>query len=93
MGFPRREYQSRLPFPPPGDFPDPEIKSTAPALAGRFFTIELSGKPLLIMRKMLIETTKRYPFTPLRTAFTKTKTKQNETQKEENKNNGKTNRK
>ena len=81
VGFPRQEYRSRLPFPSPEDFPDPEIKPTTPALAGRFFTIKPPGKPLLIMRKMQIKTTKRYHSTPLRTAFTKTKTKQNEKQK------------
>ena len=26
MGFPRQEYQSGLPFPPPGDLPDPGIE-------------------------------------------------------------------
>ena len=26
MGFPRQEYWSRLPFPPPEDLPDPKIK-------------------------------------------------------------------
>ena len=26
MGFPREEYWSRLPFPPPGDLPDPGIE-------------------------------------------------------------------
>ena len=26
MGFPRQKYWSRLPFPPPGNFPDPGIK-------------------------------------------------------------------
>ena len=41
MGFPRQEYWSGLPGPPPGDLPDPGIKPmclTSPALAGRFFT-------------------------------------------------------
>ena len=41
MGFCRQEYWSGLPCPPPGDLPDPEIKSASlksPALAGRFFT-------------------------------------------------------
>ena len=41
MGFPRQEYWSELPFPPPGDLPDPGIKPmslASPALAGRFFT-------------------------------------------------------
>ena len=31
MGFPRQEYWSGLPFPSPGDFPDPGIKHTSPA--------------------------------------------------------------
>ena len=41
LGFSRQEYWSGLPFPPPGDLPDPQIKPTSlvsPALAGRFFT-------------------------------------------------------
>ena len=45
MGFPRQEYWSELPFPSPWDLPDPEIKSTCPALDGRFFTTEPPGKP------------------------------------------------
>ena len=41
MEFSRQEYWSRLPFPTPGDLPDPGIKPLSPAfpaLAGRFFT-------------------------------------------------------
>ena len=34
MGFPWQEYSNGLPFPPPGDFPNPGIKSGSPALAG-----------------------------------------------------------
>ena len=45
MGFPRQESQRRLPFPPPGALPDPEIESPSPALAGGFFTTEPPGKP------------------------------------------------
>ena len=45
MGFPRQEYWSELPFPPPGDRPDPGIEPTSPALAGGFFTSESPGKP------------------------------------------------
>ena len=37
MGFPRQEYWSGLPFPPPGHLPDPGIEPLSPALAGRFF--------------------------------------------------------
>ena len=32
MGFPRQEYWSGLPFPPPGDLADPGIEPTSPAL-------------------------------------------------------------
>ena len=45
MGFPRQESWRGLPFLPPGDLPDPEIKPGSPALAGRFFTTEPPGKP------------------------------------------------
>jgi len=41
MGFSRHEYWSGLPFPSPGDLPDPGIEQvflTYPVLAGRFFT-------------------------------------------------------
>ena len=47
MEFSRQEYQSGLPFPPPGDPPDPGTEFTflmSPALAGGFFTIPC-GKP------------------------------------------------
>ena len=43
--FSRQEYCSGLPFPSPGDLPDPGIKPASPALAGRFFTTEPPGKP------------------------------------------------
>ena len=48
-GFPRQEYWSGLPFPPPGDLSDPEIEPASPALAGRFFTTEPPGKPSIIV--------------------------------------------
>ena len=38
MGFSRQEYWSGLPYPPPGDIPDPGIEPVSHALAGRFFT-------------------------------------------------------
>ena len=40
MGISRQEYWSGLPFPSPGDLPDPGIKPmslASPALAGRLF--------------------------------------------------------
>ena len=36
---------SGLPFPSPGDLPDPGIKPTSPLLADGFFTTEPPGKP------------------------------------------------
>ena len=50
MEFSRQEHWSGLPFPPPGDLPDPGIEPTAsaaPALAGGFFTTEPPRKSLL----------------------------------------------
>ena len=54
-GFPRQEYWSGLPFPPPGWEANPGIKPTSPvspALAGRFFitrdTWEALGGRLII---------------------------------------------
>ena len=48
IGFPRQEYWSGLPFPSPGNLPNPGIKPVSPALAGIFpvtweFTFELVG--------------------------------------------------
>ena len=48
IGFSQQGYWSGLPFSPPGGLPNPGIKPTSPALAGRFFTIEPPGKPTFI---------------------------------------------
>ena len=45
MGFPRQEYGNGLPFPSPGDLPNPGIGLKSPALAGDAFTTEPAGKP------------------------------------------------
>ena len=47
MGFSRQEYWSGLPCPPPGNLPDPGIKTkflTSPAWAGGFFATSTPGK-------------------------------------------------
>ena len=53
MGFLRQEYWSGLPFPSPGNLPDPGIEPASlisPALAGRLFTAsatwEIPGRPI-----------------------------------------------
>ena len=46
LAFPRQEYWSGLPFPSPGDLPNPGIKPkslASPALAGRFITTRYLG--------------------------------------------------
>ena len=48
MRFSRQESWRGLPFPPPGDLPNPGIERaslTSPARAGGFFTSEPPGKP------------------------------------------------
>ena len=45
MGFPRQEYRNGLPFPFPGDLPNPGIEPLYPALAGKFLTTEPQGSP------------------------------------------------
>ena len=49
-GMLQQEYWSGLPFPPPGDLPDPGIKPLSlisPASAGRFFTTGAAWERLL----------------------------------------------
>ena len=48
----RQEYWSGLPFPPPGDLPDPGIESASlasPAFAGRFFTTSATWEAPLVV--------------------------------------------
>ena len=64
LQFSRQEYWSGLPFPPPGDLPDPGIKPKSPALLCGFFTtapqekspislcLVLNGSSLLQPRKV-----------------------------------------
>ena len=49
MGLPRQEYWSGLPFPPPEYLPHPGIKPASSALADKFFTIQLPGKPRYVV--------------------------------------------
>ena len=44
MGFSTQEYWSGLPFPSPGDLPNPGIKPPTPAFTNGFFTTEPPGK-------------------------------------------------
>ena len=52
MGFP----WSGLPFPSPGNLPDPGIEPVSPALAGGFFTTEPPGTvPIILGYEILRE--------------------------------------
>ena len=44
MGFSRQEYWSGLPFPSPGDLPNPGIEPRSPALQADAFSSEPPGK-------------------------------------------------
>ena len=60
LEFSQQEYWMELPFPSPGDLPDPGIKPEfppAPVLSGEFFTTEPSGK-WLNMTKLFSSLTK-----------------------------------
>ena len=45
MGFSRREYWSGLPFPSPGDLPDPGVEPGSPELLADSLPSEPLGKP------------------------------------------------
>ena len=45
MGFSRQEYWSGLPFPSPGDLPNPGIEPGSPALQTDALPSEPPGKP------------------------------------------------
>jgi len=45
MGFSRQEYWNGLPFPPPGNVPDPDKELASPAPQAHSLPAEPSGKP------------------------------------------------
>ena len=46
MGFSKQEYWSGLPFPSPGDLPDPGIEPGSPASKGDALPSEPPGNPM-----------------------------------------------
>ena len=66
-GFSRQEYCSGLPFPPPGDLPDPGIKPrspASPALAGRFFYHWATWETLSTARVCVLKSLSRVSLWP-----------------------------
>ena len=60
MGFSRQECWSGLPFPSPGDLPDPGIESGSPALQADALSSEPPGKSLGTVNLQL-----QSPFVPM----------------------------
>ena len=71
MGFSRQEYWSGLPFPSPGDLPDPGVKPRSSALQADTLPSEPPGKPraVLVSQKLIRKYREfsytTYPFTNL----------------------------
>ena len=64
MEFSRQKYWNGLPWPPPGDLPDPGIKPTpltSPALADGFFTMGATWEAPLIDAAAESEVTQSCP--------------------------------
>ena len=53
-GFPRKEYWRGLPFPSPGDLPDPGIKPRSPALQADSLPLSHQGSPQLAESRSFI---------------------------------------
>ena len=55
MEFSRQEYWSGLPFPSPGDLPDPGIKPESPAFQADSLLSEPPGKPIIIYGRCIFD--------------------------------------
>ena len=53
MEFSRKEYWSRLPFPSPGDLPNPGIEPGSPTLQADSLLSEPLGKSILSVKRYL----------------------------------------
>ena len=49
LGFSRQEYWSGLPFPSPGDLPNPGVKPKSPSLQADSLGTELPGKSYIFV--------------------------------------------
>ena len=65
MGFSRQEYWSGLPFPSPGDLPDPGIEPKSPALQADALQSELLNMNMVYLDCIYIDTGKEWQPTPI----------------------------
>ena len=49
-GFSRQEYQSGLPYPPPGDLPNPEMEPRSPKCRQILYQLNHQGSPKILQR-------------------------------------------
>ena len=54
MGFPRQQYKMGMPFPSPGDLPNPGIEPTSLAVKADSLPLIHQGSPALIIRERKI---------------------------------------
>ena len=57
MGFSRQECWSRLPFPSPGDLPNPGIEPQSPTLRADALPSEPPGKPKVVIEAVVVMST------------------------------------
>ena len=69
MGFSRQEYWSGLPFPSPGDLPDPGIEPRSPALQADALTSEPPGKPKIVFVVAYFYSELKIPYISLHTVL------------------------
>ena len=67
MGFSRQEYWSGLPFPSPGDFPNPGIEPGSPTLQADALASEPPGNSVLIANGISPQLLPVYPWTTEKT--------------------------
>ena len=53
MEFSKQEHWSGLPFPSPGDLPDPGIELRSPALQADSLLTETPGKPYMMSKSKI----------------------------------------
>ena len=62
MGFSRQEYWSGLPFPSPGDLPNPGIESRSPTLQADSLPADPQGKPFIKKFNITLPYSRTVPF-------------------------------
>ena len=71
MGFSRQEYWSGLPFPSPGDLPDPGIEPASPALQKDSLPLNHQGNPNSVSGKAKCLYVQIYMYILIKSTFLK----------------------